>query len=346
MAVLLSHLGMMAQTIDLEITSPGINKIDIYLTPSSNVTLGEVTFTIKRLTACAAIIGAPIVRDLSSLVFTKVNMATDALNTYESFAAVPTTFPMVTALERKKIVSFNLTGTGTCTFGIENDNALLTTLLLLNGTLNVTDNLGTTLTVNIINNAIDVVLLAELLPVELSSFTAEKKDATTRLKWETVSEKDLFGYVIERSSDGKNFQDIGYVEAKAKSLTEKVTYEDIDNKPESGINYYRLRTKEKVKNVTYSKIVSVDFGGGVKTKTYPNPFSSELSIEIDIEHKISGDVLIDLFDTAGKLIYTNKVVMEGKKLIFNLPTLNLTPGNYIVRIKNGKDTWQQKITKS
>lgn len=188
-----------------------------------------------------------------------------------------------------------------------------------------------------------VLFSGALLPVTLTSFTAEKKGESSLIKWSTVSEKDLSGYFVERSADGVIFHAIDYVQAKAKSESEKVSYEVIDSKPEMGINYYRLQTKEK--KPTYSRVVSVDFGDGLKSKAYPNPFTSDLNVEIDIQENVTGEVLVDLIDVSGKQVFTKKVKMEGRKLAFNLPTENLVAGSYIIRIESGGRKWQHKITK-
>jgi hypothetical protein len=187
-----------------------------------------------------------------------------------------------------------------------------------------------------------------VLPLDLRSFTA-KKDKTngdkTLVQWESVGEKNLETYIVERSEDGINFKPIGFERPKAKNETEKVDYSFMDDKPAIGINYYRLQSKELSKKVNYSKIVSVDFGLGIKAKTFPNPFTAELNIEIDIEQGVKGEVTVDMFDTSGKQVLTKKLNAEGRKLNFDIPTEGLVPGSYVIRIKNGSYTWQHKITK-
>jgi Secretion system C-terminal sorting domain len=188
-----------------------------------------------------------------------------------------------------------------------------------------------------------------VLPLELKSFTATKEKGNrgdkTLVKWESVGEKNLETYIVERSEDGKNFKAIGFERPKAKSETEKVDYNLTDDSPAIGINYYRLQSTSINKKVEYSKIVSVDFGLGIKAKAYPNPFAAELSIEIDVEEGIKGEVTIDMFDTAGKQVLNKKINAEGRKLIFEVPTEGLVPGSYVIRVKNGSTTWQHKITK-
>lgn len=184
-----------------------------------------------------------------------------------------------------------------------------------------------------------------VLSVELLNFQANKKEATAILQWQSVKEKNLSFYAIERSTDGINFKTIGYEKPKAKNQDDTVTYNFIDEKPDLGLNYYRLKIVEQDNSSKYSKIVSVDFGEGVKGKSYPNPFTSELKVEIDLSQNTSGDVLIELFDMSGKQVFGRKVIATGRKLIYNVPIEDLVAGDYILRAKSGRNSWQQKINK-
>jgi trimeric autotransporter adhesin len=248
---------------------------------------------------------------------------------------LPLVVPTISA--RIKVMSLTLTGNpGTCPFTVENLEASLP-----QGTFNIVDNLGVTISRLIINNANNVVL-----PVELLSFKAEKKADKTLVQWETVQEKNLSNYIVERSDDGRNFKPIGFEKPKAKNETEKAAYSFLDDSPEIGINYYRLQSKGvRKEDFKYSKIVSLDFGLGIKAKTFPNPFTAELNVEIDIEQGVKGEVTVDMFDTSGKQVLTKKLNAEGRKLNFDVPTEGLVPGSYVIRIKNGSYTWQHKITK-
>jgi Secretion system C-terminal sorting domain len=185
-----------------------------------------------------------------------------------------------------------------------------------------------------------------VLPVELLNFAAEKKGSKSVVKWETLGEKNIENFIIERSADGVNYKALGFEKPKAAQAEKRESYEFVDEQPEIGINYYRLQSKGvRKEDFKYSKVVSVDFGLGIKAKAFPNPFAAELSIEIDVEEGIKGEVTIDMFDTAGKQVLSKKINAEGRKLIFEVPTEGLVPGSYVIRVKNGSSTWQHKITK-
>ena len=184
-----------------------------------------------------------------------------------------------------------------------------------------------------------------VLPVELLSFKAEKKGENTYVEWVTVKEKSMQEYAIERSTDGMIFKTVGTEKPKALTPDDKVTYYFNDDKPDLGINYYRLLMRGQNNEVNYSKIVSIDFGFNIKGRAFPNPFTSGLTVDLDIAQNAGTEVEVILFDLAGKQIFSKKITTTGRKLNYNLPTEGLTSGSYLVRIQSGKDTWQQKITK-
>ncbi len=186
---------------------------------------------------------------------------------------------------------------------------------------------------------------ANIIPLELLFFQAEKKGKTSLVTWETLNEKNLSEYVVERSTDGINFKAIGYQKPKATNVSQKTTYTFLDEEPGMGINYYRLFSKDLDGTGTYSKIVSIDFSAGIKVKTFPNPFYQTLNIEMAIEKSIEGDVSIGLYDIAGKQVLNKKMDGQSRSANFSLPTNDLVPGSYLIRVKAGNYTWQDKITK-
>lgn len=271
---------------------------------------------------------------------------TIGIYTYVVFNSSPGSPPKLnlTAGTEEVILTLQISGIGTNSVPFELVTGISETSVLggLNGDyyqeLNGNADVGAQ---NIVYNTSTAVVL----PIELLSFKAEKEEDKTAVQWDVINEKDLTYYAVERSIDGSNFKTIDIEKPRAKNENEKVRYGFLDEKPDLGVNYYRLQLKDLNDQVTYSKTVSVDFGSKIKAKTYPNPFSTDLSVEIDIEKNIKGDVLIDLLDMTGKIVQTKKLVAQGRRVNFNLPTNDLVPGTYVIRMKNGNDTWQQKITK-
>ena len=98
--------------------------------------------------------------------------------------------------------------------------------------------------------------LVTALPVQLMSFEATVAGDQVALSWETASERDVSRFVVERSSDAREFLAVGQVTATGKSETRK-SYGLVDTKPLLGTSYYRLRTIDRDGSSQTSKVVSV-----------------------------------------------------------------------------------------
>lgn len=98
--------------------------------------------------------------------------------------------------------------------------------------------------------------ISGVLPVKLTYFTAEAIDNKVELGWETAWEKNSREFVIQRSSDLKEFGDIGRV-AAAGEADGRRQYSFIDPTPLPGANYYRLRMVDRDGTYEYSKVKDV-----------------------------------------------------------------------------------------
>ncbi|MEM6298583.1 MAG: hypothetical protein AAF740_07845, partial [Bacteroidota bacterium] len=91
------------------------------------------------------------------------------------------------------------------------------------------------------------------LPVELLFFTAEAQQETTLLEWATTNETNNAYFGVERSTDGKYFKEVGYVEGHGTSR-ETQTYCWEDTQPVHGDAYYRLRQVDFDGTENFSKV--------------------------------------------------------------------------------------------
>ncbi len=95
-----------------------------------------------------------------------------------------------------------------------------------------------------------------LLPVELISFEVERKENINLLKWVTASELNSESFFIERSNDGKYFEEIGSIKAAGSSSTVH-EYLFFDKQPGKYLEYYRLKQTDTDGTYAYSKVISI-----------------------------------------------------------------------------------------
>jgi hypothetical protein len=165
-----------------------------------------------------------------------------------------------------------------------------------------------------------------VLPIELTQFSVacvqkqSKCEQTTQLNWQVSLSSRAQKFDIERSANGRSFTGL-YTVMAHKNQTH---YEQIDDKPSAGINYYRLRCVDTEEEVTYSKVQSISFDDDLVhlEKVGNNLIVSNLKTEKDL----------NVYDILGRLVFSKTVSPDNPAVV--LPNLPL--GIYIARV--GKET--------
>lgn len=175
------------------------------------------------------------------------------------------------------------------------------------------------------------------LPVELSEFTATATpERTVDLDWKTVTEVNSAYYGVEYSADGRQFSELGRVEAKGNtSLTTNYAY--VHLKPQSGLNYYRLRLVDRDGSFDYSPIRSVQLGQRHDFSLVPTPTSGPLSLLSKNLDQYPNGLRYQLTDNSGKLLLANDIFQE--KTDFNLSAY--TPGFYYLTVSTDHEQLKQ-----
>ncbi len=94
-----------------------------------------------------------------------------------------------------------------------------------------------------------------LEPISLKSISATIKSKTIEINRHTATELNNSHFIIQHSTDGNSFTDIGTVKAIGSGATNSYSFKD--NNLIDGVNYYRLKSVDKDGAIMYSKVVSV-----------------------------------------------------------------------------------------
>jgi uncharacterized repeat protein (TIGR01451 family) len=191
-------------------------------------------------------------------------------------------------------------------------------------------------------NDVDIITInvqpsCAVLPVEILQFNVQLKDDLSLLSWKTKQEINLVGYMVERSTDGKNFTAIGKVAAKG-AMADEVQYLFTDMTPVYGKVYYRLRMTATEGGSKFSNILFVQPGQQklFEVSNIVNPISSKLSFQVTTHQ--SEQVDLQLMDGAGRSILNRKLnINKGSNAIMVDVPSALQSGSYLLRIvsKNG-----------
>ena len=177
-----------------------------------------------------------------------------------------------------------------------------------------------------------------IVPVELSAFTASASGNNVVLNWSTATEKNNRGFEIERKV-GENFIGIGFVNGYG-TTTETKEYSYTDSKVSAGVHVYRLKQIDFDGTYEYSNEVEVEIGTPsvfALEQNYPNPFNPSTKISYSLA--VDSRVTLKIYDVLGQEVVTllNSTISAGShELVFNASDLN--SGVYFYTIEaNGVD---------
>ena len=173
------------------------------------------------------------------------------------------------------------------------------------------------------------------------TFVANWKEDASYLFWEIASPINFSHFVIQRSYDGKQFDDLDNV---IWSLTnDTYHYTDYKVDPFQVIAFYRLRLVDVNDNFEYSQIRTVKIETAKNTiKVVPNPFRNKFDILNTTDYR--GVTQLELMDVNGRLLLSKSVnYLDSRYEWSNLDFLN--EGVYFVRVAQGNNVQLQKIIK-
>ncbi|GBD86616.1 hypothetical protein BMS3Abin03_00537 [bacterium BMS3Abin03] len=187
-----------------------------------------------------------------------------------------------------------------------------------------------------------------LVPVELTSFTADVKENGVLIEWTTATEKNNMGFEIQRKTED-TWKTLDFIKGKG-TTTDITNYSFLDSFIEvsfSGSVEYRLKQIDFDGTFEYSETVTVDVDFTpdefVLYQNYPNPFNPSTSIQYKISSRQF--VTVKVFDVLGNEVAT--LVNEEKpagdyKVEFN--ATDLPSGIYLYKIIAGSFTATKKMT--
>lgn len=181
----------------------------------------------------------------------------------------------------------------------------------------------------------DGIICDALLPIEWLSIDAEYKENQSFVTWKTTIDKELAYFIIERSTNGKDWKKIGKIisyQTVASSYS-TLDYEFIDKEWVGQITYYRINQFDKNGSSQYSPVVSVNPNRTGELTIYPNPAKDRLYITYPNQNK---PIQATIISSIGKFISANQVENEKGKLELNIT--NLSAGIYLlsIQLENGE----------
>lgn len=175
---------------------------------------------------------------------------------------------------------------------------------------------------------------SNIIPVELTSFTASASGDVVSIMWSTATETNNKGFEVQRKTADGEFNSIAFIEGKGTTTqTQNYSYSDRGLTP--GVYSYRLKQVDFNGTVEYSNTVEVEITAPAVFElgqNYPNPFNPTTSINFSLA--VDSKVNLKVFNILGQEITTliSKNMSAGShKINFDASTLN--SGVYLYKLE-------------
>lgn len=173
-----------------------------------------------------------------------------------------------------------------------------------------------------------------VLPVELLSFEAEASGAVSLLTWSTATETNCDYFSVERLNENNVWNEIGRVDGNG-TTSQTSYYSFVDEMPNEGVNYYRLRQVDFDGSHWYSPIRAVHFGDVESFDAQVNYSWSLLNYTLN---GTVGQTLIEVFNSEGQLVHSEKTSDPYGNFI--APD---AAGIYLIRFSNQRGTITRRV---
>ncbi len=194
---------------------------------------------------------------------------------------------------------------------------------------------------------VNITLSSSALPVELTTFTGSIIDNKINLTWNTATEKNNFGFYIERKIEKfeKEFKQLGFISGLGNSNIPNDYYFIDSTVIPNGKIIYRLKQVDLDGTFCYSNEISVEFQQPLNfslMQNYPNPFNPSTTISYEIP--VKSDVELKVYDILGKEITTlvNCTQISGFYTV-NFNANKLSSGVYIYQLTAGANRITKKM---
>lgn len=178
-----------------------------------------------------------------------------------------------------------------------------------------------------------------ILPIELAYFNATLNDRkTVDLEWSTYIEINNDYFTLERSNDGRQWEEIGQVTGAGNSDSQLDYYFE-DKTPYPGNNLYRLKQTDYNGDFEYFDVrqveVPINENAALQVvKAAPNPFSNATTLEM--QALAEGTIQLMVQNTSGQIIFQDVISVREGQNTYQLQGSDWMPGIYLVTLYQGE----------
>ena len=203
-----------------------------------------------------------------------------------------------------------------------------TTKPLGTGTTTVDFTIYTALTASF-SNRFSILFTPDALPVNSIVANASINNKVATITWNTVGEKNVAHYEVEKSTDAKSFKNVGHVIAKN---TATASYTTTDNSV-TATTYYRIKAVNTTGAVSYSNVAKLSsINAQLSISLYPNPLKGK-TLNVEMGNVLAGKYTVSIYNASGQRVSEQTISHTGGSANHAISINNaLAAGAYSVTI--------------
>lgn len=180
------------------------------------------------------------------------------------------------------------------------------------------------------------------LPVTWLYVRGDSKQQQALLTWATAQEWDTDKFIIEYSTDAKEYSAIGEVNAAGNSNVSKV-YNFNWSGLQPGVNYFRIKQLDKNGHYTYSSIIVIPYvDKNTAPVLIPNPVEKFATLLIPSSFEA---MQLIVFDAGGKRVW-QQTVSDQNSTSLSLQLGHLQKGVYILQCRGKQQNYSIRFVKN
>lgn len=173
------------------------------------------------------------------------------------------------------------------------------------------------------------------LPVKFSATQVNELNGSSQVTWNVASESNVKSYIIERSTNGVNFEKVGEVAANKSSV-----YSFTDNNQPAGVVYYRITAVDLDGKLTISGVLKAAAKLSDKILTINPSVVEGRTINIGLNRFEKGKLDVKIFNSVGQMVQTTSILNSSDFANFQI-NLNSQVSTGVYRVVLSGKTGQQ-----
>jgi endonuclease I len=175
------------------------------------------------------------------------------------------------------------------------------------------------------------------LPAKIVLFTGKINNQFVQLHWKTANEVNIDQYIVERSTNGWEFEPVGTI---SPNISNNYVFTENASALQGKPVLYRIKIVDNDGTVTYGQVLQISVPVGIGYQIVTNPVHHQLIIRSNNPAAVE-QAEVKIVSLVGHVLHKGTYSFQNKQVL--VPVQSLCNGTYLVHVTAGQQTWVSKM---